>query len=198
MSGAEDDDADGRMIVWPMERLARLMRAREHDDDGLHPAQWEALRFLARANRFSDSPGALTRYLGATQGTISQTLMALQRKGYISKAARAGRVKSIRLVLTPQGRAALARDPWARLASAADDLGGKTRRRLHRGLSDLLAQEVVRAGLASFGVCSSCRFFRERGRDGEAGGPHLCMHFEDALTAEDAQRICVAHAPAER
>ena len=78
MADDEDDDADGQMIVWPLERLARLMRAREHED-GLNPAQWEALRFLSRANRFSNAPGALTRYLGATKGTVSQTLMALER-----------------------------------------------------------------------------------------------------------------------
>ena len=87
MSGEDDEEADGRMIVWPLERLARVMRAREHED-GLNPAQWEALRFLTRANRFSNSPGALTRYLGATKGTISQTVMALERKGFISQGAR--------------------------------------------------------------------------------------------------------------
>ena len=81
MAGEDDDDVDGRMIMWPLERLARIMRAREHEG-GLNPAQWEALRYLSRANRFSDSPGALTRYLGATKGTISQTLMALERKHF--------------------------------------------------------------------------------------------------------------------
>jgi hypothetical protein len=32
MSDDDDEQADGRMIVWPLERLARVMRAREHDD----------------------------------------------------------------------------------------------------------------------------------------------------------------------
>lgn len=190
MSNGEDDGADGRMIVWPLERLARLMRAREHADH-LNPAQWEALRFLNRANRFSNSPAALTRYLGATKGTVSQTLMALERKGYVSKSALAGGRKS--LGLTEKGREALSRDPWAALATRVDELGGKTRRRMQRGLEELLTQELTRAGLASFGVCASCRFFRERGRAEDAKGPHLCMLFEDALSAEDAQRICIAH-----
>ena len=152
------------MIVWPLERLARLMRAREHED-GLNPAQWEALRFLSRANRFSNSPGALTRYLGATKGTISQTLIALERKGFISKALREGGRKSVSLSLTPKGPRGPGARPWADLAQAAEDLGGKTRRRLQRGLDELLEQELQRGGLASFGICSTCRFFRERGRD---------------------------------
>lgn len=191
MSSDEEDEADGRMIAWPLERLARVMRAREHED-GLNPAQREALRYLARANRFSNTPGALTRYLGATKGTISQTVMALERKGYIAKAARDAR-KAVRLTLTEKGREALSRDPWSDLATAAEALGGKTRRRMQRGLEELLEGELKRAGLASFGICSSCRFFREKGRGGDAKGPHLCMLFEDALSDEDAGRICIEH-----
>lgn len=195
MNSDDEEAGDGRMIAWPLERLARVMRAREHDD-GLNPAQREALRYLARANRFSNTPGALTRYLGATKGTISQTVMALERKGLIAKAARDAR-KSVRLTLTEKGREALAHDPWIELASAVEDLGGKTRRRMQRGLEELLAREVKRGGLQGFGMCSGCRFFREKGRDGDAGGPHLCMLFEAPLSPEDAGRICIEHAPAD-
>ena len=192
MSGEDDEDSDGRAIVWPLERLARVMRAREHEK-GLNPAQWEALRYLSRANRFSNSPGALTRYLGATKGTVSQTVMALARKGFIAKSLRDGGRKSLSLVLTDKGREVLARDPWADLARAADELGGKTRRRLQRGVTELLDRELARSGLRSFGLCSSCRFFRERGRSDDARGPHLCMLFEDPLSEDDIGRICQEH-----
>lgn len=187
---SDEDEGDGRAIAWPLERLARVLRAREHED-GLNPAQREALRYLARANRFSNTAQALTRYLGATKGTISQTLMALERKGLIAKAARDARV--VRLTLTEKGRDALSHDPWTKLAAGAEELGGKTRRRMQRGLEELLAQQLKRAGLASYGVCASCRYFREKGRDGDVRGPHLCMLFEEALSAEDAGRICMEH-----
>lgn len=191
---SDEDDGDGRMIAWRLERLARVMRAREHEG-GMTPAQREALRYLARANRFSNTPGALTRYLGATKGTISQTVMALERKGYIAKAERNAK-KAVHLSLTEKGLDALGSDPWAELAAEADELGGKTKRRMQRGLDELLERELTRAGLASFGVCTTCRYFREKGRDGDAQGPHLCMLFEDALSEDDAGRICVAHEPA--
>jgi len=195
MGSDDDDTGDGRLIAWPLERLARVVRAREHED-GLNPAQREALRYLARANRFSNTPGALTRYLGATKGTISQTVMALERKGFITKAERNAR-KAVHLTLTEKGHDVLSRDPWSDLAAAAEELGGKTRRRMQRGLEELLEHELKRSGLASFGLCGSCRFFRENGRDGDARGPHLCMLFEDALSAEDASRICIAHEAAD-
>ena len=188
----DDDDVSGELIVWPLERLSRLMRAREHED-GLNPAQWEALRYLARANRFSNSPGALTRFLGATKGTISQTVMALERKGLVSKTARDGEKRSVAMTLTDAGRAALARDPWALLAADAEDLGGKTRRRLARGLRELLAAELQRGSHQSFGQCRTCRYFREKGRDRDASGPHLCMLLEQPLSKADAERICVEH-----
>ena len=60
-----------------MERLSRLVGQTGHAH-GMKPAQWDALRYLARANRFSRTPGALTAYLGATKGTVSQTVIALE------------------------------------------------------------------------------------------------------------------------
>jgi DNA-binding MarR family transcriptional regulator len=190
-----DDDLDDTpltAIVWPLERLARLMRAREHDN-ALNPAQWEALRYLERANRFSNSPSALTRYLGATKGTISQTVMALERKGLIAKSKREGEKRSVVLALTAQGKAALANDPWHHLAGSAGRLGGKTRRRLAKGLKQMLADELSQGELKSFGLCKSCRFFREKGRSADAAGPHHCMLLNAPLSASDSQRICVEH-----
>lgn len=196
MTSDDGENATGAALVRPMERLARLMRAREHAD-GLNPAQWEALRYLARANRFSNSPSALTRYLGATKGTVSQTLLALARKGYIVKSARGGSIRSVSLSLTAEGAGLLKRDPWAALAEAAGELGGKTRRRMARGLSELLACELNAQGLAGFGTCRSCRFFREAGGVGQrtAQAPRHCMLFEESLSAGDTECICVAHEP---
>jgi DNA-binding MarR family transcriptional regulator len=64
-----------------IERMGRLLRASDHAS-GLNPAQAEALRYLLRANRFSRTPAALAEYLGSTRGTVSQTLLALEAKGW--------------------------------------------------------------------------------------------------------------------
>ena len=42
-----------------IERLARVLQNDGHCD-GLKPTQWEVLRYLSRANRFSCTPGAVT------------------------------------------------------------------------------------------------------------------------------------------
>jgi DNA-binding MarR family transcriptional regulator len=185
-----DENVTGAEIAAALERLSRLLRTAENED-GLNPAQWEALRFLARANRFSNSPGALSRYFGSTKGTVSQTLKALERKGYVSKMRRQDEKRSVVFAPTPKGEELLARDPWARLATAADGLNDKTRRRMGRGAIALLAQELERGKRAGFGICMSCRFFRE-----SPGEPHQCMLFEVPLSQDDSQRICVEHRPA--
>jgi ATP-binding cassette subfamily B protein len=60
-------------------------------------------------------------------------------------------------------------------------------------VTERLDGELRRSGLASFGVCSTCRYFRERGRSDDPKGPHLCMLFEEPLTEDDAGRICREH-----
>jgi len=191
----DTDDAAGAAVAFVLERLARLMRAEEHAD-GLNPAQWEGLRYLGRANRFSNSPGALTRYLGATKGTVSQTLMALERKGFIAKSSRPGEKRSVTLTLTTQGEGALKRDPWNRLAAFTEELRGKTKRRLAQGLQELLDGELQCGGHRRFGTCPACRFFREKGRHGGPDGPHLCMLFDAGISQVESKRICVAFEPA--
>ena len=188
-------ETDDREIVHSLERLSRLMRASEFGD-GLNPAQWEALRFLVRANRFSNSPGALTRYLGATKGTISQTVKALERKKLIEKVERPGEKRSVVLTLTQAGLDMMAKDPWAGLARRCEALGGKTRRRMDKGLAELLTEEITRRADPSFGSCLTCRFWRADGKSDDAQGPHLCMLFDAPIAARETALICVAHEPA--
>jgi DNA-binding MarR family transcriptional regulator len=187
-------EMDGSGIVYALERLARLMRAAEFGN-GLNPAQWEALRFLARANRFSNSPGALTRYLGATKGTISQTVKALERKKLIEKSERPGEKRSVVLRMTAAGTEMMAKDPWSALAQSSEALGGKTRRRMEKGLAEMLAQEITRRLDPSFGSCTTCRFWRADARGEDARGPHLCMLFDESLSDAEASQICIAHEP---
>ena len=63
MARKDDDDDEveaGAITLRHFMRLARLLRARGHSN-GLNPAQWEALRYLAVANQFSNTPGAMAR-----------------------------------------------------------------------------------------------------------------------------------------
>lgn len=193
MISDSDNDRDAAAeAVFTLERIAQIVRQKSFKE-GFNPVQRQAIRFIARANRFSNSPSGLTQYLGATKGTVSQTLNALYRKKAISKVKRAGENRSWSIELTEIGRKALQEDPLQDLVNSFGQMGGKTRRRLAKGLRELHAREAEVAGLPSFGVCGSCRFFKP---DTVAGGPapHFCKLYDQPLSDEDAQRICIAHA----
>ena len=81
MSLSPDDALTAAHLIERLERLARAGAEAER----LNPAQWNALRFIASANRFSRTPAALAEFLASTRGTISRTLMALEKNGYVSR-----------------------------------------------------------------------------------------------------------------
>lgn len=182
---------NGRRAAELIDRLARLVRAEGHAA-GLNPAQWEALRYLARCNRFSNTPGALARYLRATKGTVSQTLSALERKHLVARAPDAESGRVVRLALTTAGRALIADDPLQRLSAAAAKLPATKLAALTGALSDLLASWQTINGLEPFGVCASCRHFRA---DVPKGGPHWCALLDQPLSATDSAAICIEHEP---
>lgn len=175
-----------------VERLGRLVRARGYSG-GLNPAQWEALRYLGRCNRFSSNPTALATFLDATKGTVSQTLSALERKGLVRKVPRPGHGRSLALVLTPKSRDVLDIDPLQALRSAAARLGEEADGLACR-LRALLAEMRSLNGVPTFGTCRTCRHFVE---DAPDGAPHRCGLFEAPLAADESGQICVGHSPAD-
>lgn len=177
--------SDNLLIL--MERLARVV-LNESQTEGLKPAQWEALRYLARANRFSRTPTALTAYLGITKGTVSQTLIALERKGLVAKAVDPGDRRQVRTDVTAKGARLLVRDPIGAIAKAATGLTGQERHHLNDALEVLLREILRSRGGQPFGVCKTCRFFR---RNAKEGAPHYCGLLDEPLTKNDSEQICI-------
>lgn len=165
-------------------RLDRLARAGERTGE-LNPAQWEALRYLSRANRFSRTPAALAEFLGSTRGTVSQTIIALEAKGLVGKRASARDGRSVDLELTAGGRAALADD---RLADLAEDLqAGTDVSKLADALAAALRAALARRGGKPFGVCRTCRHFR----DGGKASAYRCALLDAPLSEADSELVCV-------
>jgi DNA-binding MarR family transcriptional regulator len=173
-----------------LERIGRLLRGTRHRNERLNPAQWEALRYLGRANRYSRTPTALTRYLGATKGTVSQTLIALERKGLVRRAADPRDRRGIRLGLTTRGRSHLQRDP---LAEAITEIDAALLARLDADLTDLLLQLQQRNRQRPFGQCATCRFFRRGDAPGEPDGPNRCGLTGEPLSDPEGEQICAEH-----
>lgn len=175
-----------------LERIGRLLRGARHRDEQLNPAQWEALHYLSRANRYSRTPSALTHYLGATKGTVSQTLIALGRKGLVRRAPDPRDRRGVRLALTARGRAHLERDPMTDALSGIDP---SILTRLESDLAALLTHLQRRNQNRPFGLCRSCRFFRRDDAAAEPGGPHRCGLTQEPLAPLEIEQICAEHQP---
>jgi DNA-binding MarR family transcriptional regulator len=171
-----------------VDRLDRLARSGEATG-GLNPAQWEALRFIARANRFSRTPAALAQYLGSTRGTVSQTLIALEQKGHIERQSSERDRRSVTLVLTPLGERSLKNDPILALASDLGKAGPERLRSLIETLREALHAMIARNGGRALGACHSCRHFRKRG--GNLPFPYHCNLLDEPLSEDDSRAICI-------
>jgi len=182
-------------ITALMDRLGRAMHNLQFAE-GLNPAQWEALRYIAGANRSSRTPSAAAEYLGTTKGTASQTLKALEAKGCIERRPRAGDRRGVELVLTKHGASVLGRDPLTCLGDSLADMP-ETLTTVSAVLSQLVHCLQRASGTAAFGVCEDCDHACGACRDAD-GAPSLrCGLTGEPVAAEEIGKICAnfeAHA----
>ncbi len=170
-----------------IDRVARLT-ATEDRMGGLNPAQAAALDYLGRANRFSRAPSHVADYLGATRGTVSQTLKALERKGLIAASSNPGDRRSLIYDLTPEGARIAERNRDAE--AALDGLAEADRLALDRGLRSAMQALLAAQGGRAFGVCGLCRYHEFDGK------VRHCALLDEALAAPEAAQICHEQTPA--
>ena len=96
----------------------------ERSPQAMHPGQWAALRYLARANHEASTVAGLARYLGVTLAPASRAISALTRKGFVKGEPDTRDRRIVRLSLTPEGRELIAQDPILRLAEIIGELPG--------------------------------------------------------------------------
>jgi DNA-binding MarR family transcriptional regulator len=178
-----------------IDRLDRLARSSEQVGD-LNPAQWEALRYLASANRFSRNPAALADYLISTRGTVSRTLSSLETKGYISRADSKRDGRSVEFSLSGKGERVLRSDPIIQLAEDIERAGGTDVGALREALRSTLHAALERNQGRTFGICRTCRHFR-RGGGTSTRTPHRCALLDVSLSECDSKKICVEQEPVE-
>jgi len=162
---------------------------------GLNAAQWTALRYFRRANRFSRTVSAFALYHGTTRGTASQTIKTLATKGYLRRRPLEHDQRSFRLELTPKGRRALELDPLDEYVSAARALTEEERIALARGLGRMLERMRTGRERPVFGECTSCRHLRAQGECPEVEDGYRCALQEERLERDDLAALCVDYEP---
>jgi len=168
-----------------LERLSNVLREDVREvasANDLQLVQLVALQYLSVANRFSDTLSGLTAYLGATKGTVSQTVKALERKGLLTRDRDADDGRVFHLRPSDPGRALAEQSlPAKSLAGLADEDG------VAEVVEGLLRSMLAARGGVAFGVCRTCRHHEPRGRGA------WCRLLEVRLAAADADRWCKEH-----
>mgnify|MGYP000725325214 CR=1 FL=1 len=167
-------------------RFARLIAADGYEY-GLKPVQWQALRYLASANRFSRTPKGLTAWLGQTKGSVSQTISALEKKQLVERRSDAVDGRVVRLALTVKANALLASSP-PMAAQMLSHLSERERSWLEQLIENMLRSQLATADQQPFGQCRNCRHFKHGG-GGKEG--HFCTLLEVRLSDAHSQQICI-------
>jgi DNA-binding MarR family transcriptional regulator len=176
-------------IYQRISRLSRLLQADDRGRTDLLPVQLQALQYLARCNRFSDSPASVADYLGITKGTASQTLKVIENAGLVSKQVDPTDRRVVHVRLTEEGRAvAEAANSGSLVQAATAALDERERDALDASLSALLKALNESTGGRTFGACRSCRHFQEA-----AGTGFRCGLLHESLSNADVELICREH-----
>ncbi|HUI18688.1 MAG TPA: MarR family transcriptional regulator [Alphaproteobacteria bacterium] len=186
MPDAHTETRTASEVAELLDRLRRASHALQFVH-GLNPAQWEALRFLGRANRYSRSPSTLAEYLGTTKGTASQTLRALETKGYVERCRDCADRRGVSVELTAKGRELLLVDPMLGIERAVEALPRECGEHLAKGLAVVLGKIRGSCRQGAFGVCERCRHLVAEG----VGQTTLCGLTGEPLSKEDAKLLCV-------
>lgn len=167
-----------------IDRLTRVHAALLRNDE-LNPTQMAALGYLARANRFSRSPSQVADYLSTTRGTVSQTLKALIKKGYVSEKTAEADKRALVFSLTDEGAQVLeARTEFLEVLAA---MGDADKDGLQRGVKELLSRLLKRRQGRSFGLCRTCKYH------GQKGDTMWCGLLKVPLRAGEDAQICHEH-----
>jgi DNA-binding MarR family transcriptional regulator len=178
-------------VYAPIERMVALIRSEERrkcTELGLQPVHLQVLDYVSRCNRYSDTPAALANYLGMTRGTVSQTVLLLERNGFIEKITDTQDKRIVHLKLSAEGEAILEKARPANLFENANAIFSQNEFINHEDsfLNALLALQKANQS-QSFGLCRTCQYFTQT-TDG-----FTCGLTKQNLSESDSQKICQEH-----
>jgi DNA-binding MarR family transcriptional regulator len=174
-------------------QLARIFLF-EETKHGLRDREWMALRFLARANRFSRTPSALANHVGTTRGTASYIINELERKQYLEKTRSAKDKRSVTLNVTQQGKKFLVRDPVNVLVDAIGLLDDERKVSFRDTLRHVLDQSDTGQQRHRADICSGCMFLRESRPNPESRTPaeFTCRLFRATIAEVETELLCTS------
>ena len=178
-------------LIGYMTALIRSEERRRCSELKLQLTHLQVLEYISFCNKYSDTPAALANYLGMTRGTVSQTLIILEKRGLLTKTQDLADKRVYHLQLSAAGVDILEKAKPAELFAGAEAM-------LSDDFSELEGDAIFVAALTalqkanqsnSFGLCKTCKNFTKT-----ATG-FFCELTQEPLTAQDSEKICQEHIP---
>lgn len=177
-----------------IECMAALIRSEERKrctELKLQLVHFQVLEYLSFCNKYSDTPAAIANYLGMTRGTVSQTLIILEKRAFIKKNQDSSDKRVFHIQLLPKGLNTLKK-------AKPTELFQRATRILQESSPIIDGEEVfVEALIAlqkandsnSFGVCKTCKNFTRKPKG------FFCELTQEKLSKKDSEKICQEHIP---
>jgi DNA-binding MarR family transcriptional regulator len=172
-----------------LERLALVMRAdvrRSAALRRLNPAQDAILRLLL-ARPAGVRVSALAGHLGVRQPTVTDSVIALERKGLVCRQADAVDARAVVVKLMPNARPQKALECPSHIAAALADLSEAEQASLLKTLIKLIRNLQQRKAIPPQRLCVTCKYFRPNVH-AQPEAPHHCA-FVDAPFGDRALRL---------
>ena len=155
-------------------------------DESLQPVQLQALTYLSKANRYSNTPQALADYLGLTKGTVSQTLLLLDRRGLIERFEDDIDRRVVRLRLSSAGERLLNESqPALAWQNATRNISPNRIRNATSALREALMTLQEDNEATTFGACQTCTWSQKLSQR-----IYRCGRMGDRLSGPETRRIC--------
>ena len=177
-----------------IEYIAALIRSEERKrctELKLQLVHFQILKYLSICNKYSDTPAAITNYLGMTRGTVSQSLILLEKRDFIKKKQDQTDKRVFHIQLLKKGMSTL-------IKAKPTDLFKKTATILEKNSSIMGGKEIFIEALTalqkannshSFGICKTCKNFTKKSTN------FYCDLTQEILSQSDSEKICLEHLP---
>jgi DNA-binding MarR family transcriptional regulator len=172
-------------------QLGRYASGEASAAGGLTSAQWTALRYFSRANRFSRTVSVFAEFHATTRGTASQTVKGLVDQGYLERTLSPSDGRSSRLDVTPKAVGILTDDPFHLLTRAADSLSATAQHTVMRALDRMLGQLARELRKPAFGTCKHCKHLYGGDCCPQGQSPYRCTVLNEPLAEPEVEQLCV-------
>lgn len=183
-------------FIAAIERLSAVLRSLQWSAayaEGLYPLQLQVLMLCVARRGQALTPSSLAAELNVTAPTMSDTLAALERKGFIVRAPNPEDRRGVVVQLTAQGDRVLERiRRWdAPIRDALEQLSLSQRELGYEALLHLLKQLYHLGAITMPHMCFTCRWLRYDERS--VTTPYFCQLLNIELAPLDLRVECPEH-----